>query len=173
MSLVAQVLREFTRDVPLARALLSTFCVALVAEAIVIILALRRGSDAKGTADRSSVKRWRPLLCLFISGFAAIGFPLLARTSLVRSWDRIRGVLSLATGAERAAEYSTAMSALINLCALVPTLVLLIELLACIGIEKSRTVTIMANINASINAMFIGTATGIKFMPGRHPTIFR
>jgi hypothetical protein len=135
MSLVVQALREFTRDVPLAMWLLSAFCIALVVETIVIILALRRGSDANaGTAGSHVVKRGMALLFLYTSGFVAVGFPLLARTSLVRSWARIQGALTLATGAERAAEYSPAMSALLNTCSLVPILVLLVELFACLGI---------------------------------------
>jgi hypothetical protein len=135
MSLAIRAFREFTRDVPLALWLWSALCVALVVETMVIVLALRRGSDtSEGTAGRHGVKRGRTLLFLFTSGFVAIGFPLLARTSLVRSWARIQGSLALATGAERAAEYSTAMSALINTCSLVPILALLVELFACFGI---------------------------------------
>jgi hypothetical protein len=100
MSLAIRAFREFTRDVPLALWLWSALCVALVVETMVIVLALRRGSDtSEGTAGRHGVKRGRTLLFLFTSGFVAIGFPLLARTSLVRSWARIQGSLALATGA--------------------------------------------------------------------------
>jgi hypothetical protein len=134
MSLVSRAFREFTRDVPLAMWLLVTFSVAFAIGLVVIVLALRRASDASTATGSNAVKRRKVLVCLFVSGLIAIGFPLLARASVVQTWSRIQGVLSLATGTARAAEYFTAMSALLNTFLLVPILVLLVELLACIGI---------------------------------------
>jgi hypothetical protein len=138
MSLIAQAFREFAQGVPLAGWLLSAFCVALVLESVVIVLALRRGAaESSGEVDAQVARRRKALVYVVVSGFVAVGFPLLVHASFVRIWARTRGALTLATGAERAAEYSSAMGALLNASPSLPILVMAIELLACIAIGLS------------------------------------
>ena len=137
MSLVRKALQEFCQNAPLAEWLLAACGVALAIETV-IILALRRGSDADaGTAGGPVVQRWRPLVSLILSGIVAVGFPLLVRASVVRSWDRIQGALPLASGAERGTAFSLAMSTLLDTWSLACVLVPPIELLACFGIGLS------------------------------------